>query len=158
VPPEILALLEDPELSVTLLLPPEDDLAQLSALVNAGTLDTIDAFNILGRHFITDVYSSADLLATGSGEVATLNEDDVLFMVTGDAITFTLKNISAEVIEADLPSCAGDSVIHKIDLVMHKILIQGTSIILLPICPHRPSSIARNRDTSRRAGGRPTQG
>jgi Fasciclin domain len=124
VPPEILAILEDPELNATVLLPPEDDLALLSALLNAGTIDRMEAFDILASHVLPLVYTSADLIDEGSGTVETLDEDSELqFMVSGDVITFTLGNSTVSVIEADLPGCAGDSVIHKIDEMLRAELL-----------------------------------
>jgi hypothetical protein len=111
-----MAGLEDPQLNATLLLPPEEDLDQLALLLHVGAVDTKVVFGILARHFIPDVYTSAEMLAVGSGTLSAVDPNVALkFTVHMSTVTFTLLNTSANMVEADLPGCAGESVIHRIN-------------------------------------------
>lgn len=124
----LLATLMDPTLNVTVLLPPEDDLAVVAAALQSGQFDTMQVLDVLLNHIIPEIWTSDDLVMEGSGMIPTLNPDspELEFMVTGGTVEFTLGNSTATVTEPDLEGCAGDSVIHKISDILTLEMLPAT--------------------------------
>lgn len=119
VPQDLVDVLMDPTLNVTVLLPPEEDLMAIASAQTADPGITQDVWNVISVHIITDALSSMDLLDMEMGEVPTLNQADTLtFDTSTGGVVFTVNNVTAMVTEADLDGCAGMSVIHKIDSVL----------------------------------------
>lgn len=133
-PAEYQAVLTDPNANITILSPPPADLA---GLVDPN-LDPDVVIEVLLAHILAEPYTAEDFLAEGDGfEIETLNEDVTLELdLSGGEVAFVLGNITATVIEADVPSCAAESSIHVIDTVLIPVgvdLEQATRDALPPV-------------------------